>query len=425
MKILKTLGSSIFLLTIVLSLKGQDTANYKGELFVTDGQSLPIKLQIICMKDTTVIEMGSPSQTNKMFLASKSKINDDSVKFNIRDLGVKCRLKYLNGKEMLRGTFKQGLLDKTITFHRIQESFKWQRPQTPIPPFKYQIQELTFRNPNSEYIFHGTLTLPKQKGKFPIVVLVSGSGCQNRDEEILQHKPFGVIADYLTNKGIAVFRYDDRGFGSKDSNMYKATTMDLATDTRCAINMLKQQDCVDTNNIFVLGHSEGGMIAQILGANSTDLKALIFLATPSISGKEILLSQTKAILELNKTPQSTIDIALSEIENAKYDTTTINGLWLNYFYSFEPKKYLERISIPVLALQGGKDMQVIAKENMPKMRDYLKKINGKYILKEYKNLNHLFQDCNTGNPNEYGIIEQTISMEVLQDIKDFIFLWSK
>ena len=276
----------VIIAVILLPLKAvsQDTVFYKGELVIRETQKLILTLQIITDKDTTKIAMGSPYQTEKLFPATKSKITKDSVKFNIADMGVRLRLKYFEGKQTLKGSFRQGFLNKEVTFQQTEKLFALLRPQTPKPPFDYNEKEMTFTNPESEYVFHGTLTYPKAKDneegierKYPAVVLVSGSGCQNRDEEIFKHKPFMVIADYLTKNGIAVFRYDDRGFGSSDTNMYKGTTYDFAKDTRCAVEMLQKQEMIDENNIFVLGHSEGGMICEILGSHYDDIRGLILM----------------------------------------------------------------------------------------------------------------------------------------------------
>ncbi len=405
-------------------LKSQDTLYFKGDLQIIDAQSIPLTLQIVMSDDTTKLFFGSPSQVTELFPATKTKFTNDSVKFNVSNIGIKCRLRYLNDKQTLKGTFKQGLLNQNITFYKTNKLFSFHRPQTPQRPFIYNEKELKFENPNCKYLFHGTLTYPKKEGKYPLVVLVSGSGCQNRDEELFAHKPFMIIADYLTKNGIAVFRYDDRGFGSTDTNMYKGTTKDFAMDTRCAIQMLKKQDCIDPNNIFVLGHSEGGMICQVLGKEGKDLRGLILMAAPFVSGKKILASQTETILRLNHADTHDIETALNDIENAKYDTTTISGLWLNYFYHFEPSMYVSKIKTPMLILQGGMDMQVLADINLSALQKTISQRTHNFTIRQYPDLNHLFQHCNTGNPNEYMQIEETISEQVLKDIKDFILEYS-
>jgi len=387
-----------FLLCVscIYSLAGNDTLYYKGNLQVTDKQSLVLTLKIINKEDTTLYFLGSPMQTKEEFCPSKVKYKADTLSLGFKK--INCVLKILpsDNKNTLAATFKQGLLFKDITLYRQKTEIGVHRPQTPIPPFEYENVELSFTNPNTEYVFHGSLTLPKHKGKCPCVVLVSGSGCQNRDSEIYGHKPFYVIADYLTKNGIAVFRYDDRGYGEQDYGLYKGTTMDFAKDAMSAIQMLKKQEGIDTNFIGIFGHSEGGLIGQIL-ADSLDF--VILAASPAISGDKILKSQG------------------ADLSTYKFDTTKINDYWLKYFYDFDPQVYLSKIHIPTLCLQGERDTQVLCKENIPVMQKLLPKNS---VIKTYPTLNHLFQHCKTGEVYEYFEIEETFATEVLQDIADFI-----
>lgn len=415
---------NLFFLLLCLSMQcvvfSQDTLFFKGDLEINNSMKMPLTLYIVEKDSSKTILLGSPSQSNELFKADKIKITKDSVKANFNKLSVRLRMKYTEDKQTLRGTFKQGLLKQELTLMKTNKAFQLSRPQTPVPPFDYSIKELSFTNPQCKYIFHGTLTYPKQRDnkKYPTIVLVSGSGCQNRDSEIFLHKPFMVIADYLTKQGFAVFRYDDRGFASKDSLMYKGTTLDFAYDALSAIKMLENETMVDKDNIFVLGHSEGGLIAQILASQNKDIKAIILLSAPSINGKEILVSQTEKIMLLNNESKENINKAIEEIRSIKYDTTTLNGLWLNCFYHLDPKEYMKNIDCNVLVLQAGKDAQVIQEKNLPVFETILK---NKATIKTYPNLNHLFQDCTTGNPDEYVTISQTISPQVLNDIA----LWLK
>ena len=402
-----------------------DTSYYKGDLNVSNAQSLTLTLMIITDSDTSTVSMGSPFQTDAMTKASKSKITADSVKFNIKNAAIKVRLKRNDDANYLSGTFQQGLLFKEITFTKTDKLFTLNRPQTPVPPFAYKQKELTFTNPECAYIFHGTLTYPEKQGKYPAVVLVSGSGCQNRDEELAKHKPFMVIADWLTNNGIVVFRYDDRGFGSKDTMMYKGTTFDFASDARRAVELVKHQDMVDTSCVFVLGHSEGGMICQILAKNYSDIKGYILMASPAVDGRQIIASQTEAILKLNNADSVEILSEMKRIKSQTFDTNTLNGLWLDAFYKFNPKDYLPFMQSHVLVLQGGKDIQVIKEVNMPEMKRLLKNNKKTVEYRIYPSLNHLFQTCLTGDVSEYAQTEQTISPDVLKDITKFILKTSK
>lgn len=373
-----------------------DTLFYKADLNIDKNTFLIITLEKVEQQDTILYLLGSPMQIKEKIAPSKVKYMGDTLSLGFKQLNAVIKI----NQKTLQGTFKQGALRKDIRFEKQDYSFSLKRPQTPLPPFPYESKELTFSNPESDYVFHGTLTFPKEKGKYPLVVLVSGSGCQNRDEEIFGHKPFSVIADFLSRNGIAVFRYDDRGWGEKEERMYKGTTMDFAQDALCAINKVKQESIVDTNNIGIIGHSEGGMIAQIL-ANEVDF--IIMMAAPATSGKNILISQG------------------ADFSNYSFDTTKINDYWLKYFYNFEPKDYLTKIKVPTLVLQGGKDHQVFSKENIPRMQEYL----SSPFIKEYPNLNHLFQNCETGQLNEYALIEETIDKQVLKDIFNFIIFLKK
>ena len=401
-----------------------DTLYYKGELDFSVAQKLILTLRIMEDDDSLAICFGSPLQTDDLIKASKAKIIGDSVKFNIKDIGVKFRGRFVNGKNEVEGDFSQGFLKKKLMFYRTDKLFTMQRVQTPKSPYSYNVKELTFENPQTNYVFHGTLTYPKDtlendfaKMNVPVVVMVSGSGTQNRDEEIYRHKPFAVIADYLAKNGIACFRYDDRGYGSSDTNLYRGTTEDFMKDARCAINMLQNNFMSEKIKVFVLGHSEGGLIAEMLAAKYDDIEGIILMAAPAVSGKNILKTQTEALLNLNGIAKDSILLAIKEIDIAKFDTNTLNGYWLKYFYNSNPKDYLEKINCRVLVLQGEKDMQVLKEPNIKEMQKYLGK---KAIYKIYPNLNHLFQQCSTGSPLEYSEIEQTICPKVLEDITNFI-----
>ncbi|MDO5760642.1 MAG: alpha/beta hydrolase [Bacteroidota bacterium] len=384
------------LLWAFLLKANSDTLYYKGDLEIGNNQKLILTLKIISKEDTTLYFLGSPMQSKDEFAPSKVKYKGDTLSLGFKNLNCVLKIFPSNSEDLLQASFRQGLLFKELTLSKQENKFTYNRPQTPQPPFKYESVELSFKNPESDYTFHGTLTLPSLDGEYPCVVLVSGSGCQNRDLEIFGHRPFFLIADYLTNNGIAVFRYDDRGYGEKDTNLYRGTTMDFAKDAFYAIKMLRTQKQIDTSFIGVFGHSEGGMIAQIL-ADSLDF--IILAATPSIEGKNILKSQG------------------ADLSSYEFDTNNMTDLWLKYFYEFNPQKYLSKIHIPTLVLQGEKDKQVLCKENIPIMQKLLPKNT---TIKTYPQLNHLFQHCQTGEVSEYINIEETFSEDVLKDILYFI-----
>jgi pimeloyl-ACP methyl ester carboxylesterase len=409
----------LFLLLFAINsyVFSQDTTYYKGDLKINDANQMPITLKIIQQKDTTLYFLGSPSQTQEYFPASKVKHYGDTLSIGIKQLGVVIKGLFNNDKTVFNSTFKQGLMKTDIAFIKTKQAFSYNRPQTPKPPFDYNIEELTFKTPSCDYIFHGTLTYPKTNKKYPLVVLVTGSGLENRDEEIFSHKPFAVIADYFAKNGIATFRYDDRGFGQKDTLLMKGTTLDFALDCESAIKMLKDNEHIDKNHIGVVGHSEGGLIAEVIASRNKDVSFIVLLAAPSITGKDIMISQTKKILASNGASKEDIDKNVNEINAMTFNDNSINDIWTKCFYYLDPKDYLKKIKCPTLVLNGSKDMQVIPEENIPYMQKYL---TNKPTIKVMPNLNHLFQHCTTGNPSEYINIEETFSPEVLQIMRDFI-----
>lgn len=338
------------------------------------------------------------------------------------------------------------------------------RPQEPKPPFSYNPELVYFENSQADNIkLAGTLTIPKGKKKHPVAVLISGSGPQNRDEELMGHKPFLVLADYLSTNGIAVLRYDDRGIAESEGDFKTATSFDFATDVDAAITYLKTRKDIDSNKIGLIGHSEGGLIASIVASKNNDVAFIISLAGTGVVGSEVMLTQsweiakqlgaTNATLKFNdtiskivynviKTETDTSQVKLKiETELKAYRennasspfvlyindqliskfTSVANNKWLTTFIRTNPQDYYSKTNCPVLALNGSKDMQVLPKLNLDGIEKGLKKANNKDVTtKELEGLNHLFQISETGNPNEYGEIEETFSPKALGIIRDWI-----
>ncbi len=340
---------------------------------------------------------------------------------------------------------------------------KLNRPQTPEAPFLYNIEEVTFQNTQDGISLAGTLTFPNNGMDFPTVILISGSGPQDRNEEVFEHKPFWVLADYLTKNGIAVLRYDDRGVGKSTGDFSKATSIDFARDVVAAISYLKTRKEVNLNKIGLIGHSEGGVIAPMIAAENKDIAFIVAMAGVMIPGSELLLLQKEMQLHamgsseefilkeigfdegiMNVVSTSTIDSLKNNLgkytteyfqKNPKfasehglkeeyYKTIIVNSYsspWVHNFISYNPKKTLENVNCPLLALNGNKDLQVPAKENLEVLQSIMDADTSKnFTLKSYPDLNHLFQECQTGTVQEYGQIEQTISPEVLNDIAEWI-----
>ena len=343
-------------------------------------------------------------------------------------------------------------------------SFSQNRPQEPKAPFSYTSEEVTFVNTYANNIkFSGTLTLPKDVSKPPVAILISGSGPQNRNEELANHKPFLVISDYLTNNGIAVLRYDDRGTAKSEGDFNTASSYDFSLDAEAAVAYLKSRNDVDTNKIGLIGHSEGGLIAPMIASRNKDIAFIVLLAGTGVNGKTILETQTRRGAELAGAPKAALDAneALTNIiygvvvkysnfemiqteiktglnnykiqnpdalySNLINDTfinqqiNAIKPIWLQYFIRTDPKEFLSKTHCPVLALNGSKDIQVLPKLNLDAIETGLKLAKNEDVtIKELEGLNHLFQTAETGSGSEYATIEETFSPKTLEIIKNWI-----
>ncbi len=323
-------------------------------------------------------------------------------------------------------------------------------------------ENIVFINSKDNINLAGTLSLPNKNGKFPAVILISGNGEHNRNEEFGNHKPFLDISNYLTKKGIAVLRYDKRGVGESTGNYNSANSFDFSEDVNAAIDYLLTRKEIQKNNIGLIGHSEGGLIAPIVASNSSYVAFIVSLAGPSITGDKILLSQQKAIasvkgvyeIEINKSQKLNRDafeivkryqdkvilkeemieyikeISLNDSdkpENMTYDEyvdAQVKGIlkpWMVNFLRYNPENYIKQVNCPVLALNGSKDLQVLAKENLPEWKRILTESGNKNITtKEMLDLNHLFQTCETGLPDEYEKINESFSLAAMEEITNWI-----
>ncbi len=364
--------------------------------------------------------------------------------------------------QQFEGIYKEGGIEMVINLKKgtikIEDS---KRPQEPVKPYPYYEEEVIFKNNEANITLAGTLTLPNKNGKFPVVILISGSGPQDRDESFMGHKPFLVLSDYLTRQGIGVLRFDDRGVGESTGNFGKATTEDFSKDVLSAIAYLKTRNDVDIKNIGLIGHSEGGIIAPLAANNSKDVAFMVLLASTGISGTELSVMQSKILREFpvkdevayEKNTRKAIAIVISnkgESEIKKELTKHYNDFlrpiltslnvpeknintfiesqlktslqpWSRYFLQYNPADEIEKLKIPVLSLNGSKDTQVNAKINQEGIRKALIKGKNKdYKIVELENLNHFFQECETGKMDEYRKIEQTFSPTALNEIKNWV-----
>jgi len=444
----------LILMFLNLSIFGNDvTGKWYGVLKV---QSTKLRLSFNIKKTETGYKstMDSLDQGALGILVKSTSFENSILKILIPKLGVNFEGKLENGK--INGTFKQNGFSFPLVLSKKEiKKAKLNRPQEPKKPYSYISEEVEFENKEDKIILAGTLTLPNKKNKFPAVVLISGSGPQNRNEELLGHKPFLVLADYLTKKGIAVLRFDDRGTAKSTGNFKKATTFDFVKDVESAVKYLQTRAEIDKSKIGLIGHSEGGIIAPIVSAKNKFVHFIVLMAGPALRGDKLLLLQKKKIeLEMGisaiavqynsqmfagaykiiideKLKKDEFKKKLSDYFTKKYETVLSkeqkNGIikqlttpWMTTFIRLDPAVYLKKVNCTVLAINGDKDLQVPSKENLKVMKDALEKAKIKFSIKEFKGLNHLFQECKTGLPSKYGQIEETISPKVLNEISNWI-----
>ena len=401
---------------------------WKGEL------DLPgMKLPVVFNFSSEGCTMDSPSQGAVGIKTNWTRSDNGDVKISIPAIGGSYEGK-VDGKE-IKGVFKQAGMSFPLNLLEA----KLNRPQTPVAPFPYTTEEVKFKNGDIE--LNGTLTIPAGcSKKTPVLVMVTGSGQQNRDEELFEHKPFAVIADAFARKGIATLRYDDRFLGDKSKDFGNFTTSDFKEDALAAIKLLRGR----FDKIGVLGHSDGGTIALMLAAEGK-IDLAVSMAGVGGSGKENLLLQNKAIFKSSgysddvvnaycevldkvfgqmaegKRPQGiTIPESLPIALKSNLQTIMSQPLvpYLSTLLSIDMSKSLPKIKCPVLAINGKLDLQVDHTYNLGVLENGL--TNCKHKIVAFEGLNHLFQHCKTGSPNEYSEIEETISPEVLEVMIDWI-----
>ncbi len=356
-----------------------------------------------------VCTMDSPDQSAKGIPATLNFISADSVNIAVPSIGMTYAGKLNEGE--LKGTFSQ--MGMNLPLDMKPGEVKHNRPQHPVEPYPYQTKEIAFQNEAANAWFAGTLVYPegyKEGDKVPVLIMVTGSGAENRDEEVFDHKPFLVIADYLARHGVASLRFDDRGVGKSTGSMEGATTKDFAEDALAGIEMLR--GLKQFSKVGVLGHSEGGSVAFMLGAKQK-VDFIISMAGVGAKGDTALTAQANRTYELMGVPMQ-VNVAQYRSQVAQ-----LNSPWLNYFLDYDPIPDIQGTRCPVLAINGDKDVQVVSSLNLKGIEMALPK-NKKNLVKEYPGLNHLFQHCTTGLPTEYAGIEETISEEVLRDMVAWI-----
>jgi alpha/beta superfamily hydrolase len=440
---------------------GQEITGQWNGILKIPGMQLRVVFNISKTEKGYSSTMDSPDQGVKGIPVTTSSFENSVLKLEI----PKALILYegiLNKDNTIVGDFMQRGQSFHLNLSRGEsEENEIKRPQEPQKPYSYYSEEVAFENKADKNVLAGTLTLPKKEGHFPAVILISGSGPENRDEEIFGHKPFLVLADYLTKKGIAVLRFDDRGVAKSTGDFKTATTIDFVRDVQAGIDYLKNRKEIDKSKIGLIGHSEGGTIAPIVAGNSKDVDFIILLAGTGIRGDKLMLLQKEKLERQMGVPENEIqkgqeifkgayEIVLASSANDdnlknkinnyfklkfgnKMNADQINAVtdqitnpWMFYFLKFDPASALKKVKCPVLAINGNKDLQVDADVNLNAIKKELTNGgNTKTTTKVLPNLNHLFQECQTGLPAEYGTIEQTFSPIALEEISKWILVQVK
>ena len=441
---------------------------WQGDLTVPGGMSLAMVFHIeLDEEGDLTASADSPDQGVQGMAVESVRFEDGRVELHLPSISGRFE-GLLEEPESLKGTWFQGGAELPLEMSRVDEVVRPERPQEPEPPFPYAEEEVRYPNPQAEIQLEGTLTIPEGSGPFPAVALISGSGAQNRDLELFGHRPFKVLADHLTQRGIAVLRSDDRGVGGSEGDFSEATTRDFADDAAAAVTYLRSHPEVDPGAVGLVGLSEGGLIAPMVAVDSPEVAFIVLLAGPGLPGEEILYRQGELISQAMGASEDDIQTNLrlqerlfrivveeedddarkqrletilrealadmSEEERAALGSTgeaedgwvrsqlaSLSGPWFRYFLMHDPRPVLRQVQVPVLALNGELDLQVPPAENLAAIEAALREGgNEAFVVRELPGLNHLFQTAETGAPAEYSRIEETMSPEAMELVAQWI-----
>jgi pimeloyl-ACP methyl ester carboxylesterase len=432
-----------------------------------------IELQIIFTisrspDNTLTASMDVPEQNATGVPVDEIAFNNRNLRLEIIPIDGIFEGKLTADGTKIDGNWRQSGMTIPLVLERTDSKPLIKRPQEPKEPYPYKVEEIIFKNIDAGIKLAGTLTLPPSEGTCPAVLLLSGSGAQDRDEEVFGHRPFLVLADYLTRRGIAVLRVDDRGVGGSTGNFDEATAVDFTEDTMAGVTYLKSRKEINQELIGLVGHSEGGMIASMVAVQSPDIAFIVLIASPGMAIKKMEYSELERTLKANgasddliaknRAVQESLFVVISKeidskivkdeftsiisefFEGLSEEERKITGVseenleahihnqfrklhspWFRFYLPYDPGTVLQKVKCPVLALNGEKDVQVTPKENLKAITKALKAGGHKnYTVKELPGLNHLLQTAETGNISEYGKIEETMSPTALKIISDWI-----
>jgi uncharacterized protein len=439
---------------------------WSGALAVQAGMQLHLVFHVTAGADgVRSATLDSPDQGATGIPVSGVTVKGDSVLFDVAAVRGAFVGTFSEARNSIEGTWRQSGAELPLKLTR-GEAPAAARPQEPKPPFPYRSENVTIRNATAGVELAGTLTLPPGDGPFPAAILVSGSGPQDRDETIMGHKPFWVLADNLTRRGIAVLRYDDRGVGESTGEFAASTSEDNAEDALAAVELARSRPEIAKDAVGIIGHSEGGLVGPMAASRSHDVAFVVMLAGPGLVGREILRQQGALIarasgaseeaIEANwKIQEKLFDIVEAEPDSAvaapkllaaleafvdslppgvraqageglsdaalQAQVGAVNSRWMRFFLSYDPIPTLEQVKVPVLALDGSKDLQVPPREDLDSIAAALHRGGNRDVTTELlPGLNHLFQHATTGLPAEYAQIEETFAPEAMAIVGDWI-----
>jgi uncharacterized protein len=455
------------LLLLTWTALGQSPAidgNWYGTLDA-GGAKLRLVLKISKAPDGKLrASLDSLDQGAKDLPISSVSLNGTAFEFGSTAMGMTYVGQMDAAGTEIKGTFKQGPNTFPLRFSRTPSVVKQNRPQDPKPPYPYDEAEITYVNKKDNVKLAGTLSIPRTEGPHPVVLMITGSGTQDRNESVAGHRPFLIWADYLTRRGIAVLRVDDRGAGGSERGPAGPTSETFTEDVLSGVEYLKTRKEIDKKRIGLIGHSEGGMIAPMAAARSKDIAFIVLLAGLGQTGADVIYLQSELIQKAGGAPpaatqqtlsalksvmavlkaekdnkiaqvkiKETLDQHAAKLSGEEKDVfAAVRGTiepqlpmyvsqWFRYFVQYDPKPTLKKVRVPVLAVNGENDLQVSSKENLDGIAAGLAAGgNTDVTIKSFPKLNHLFQSSKTGAPNEYGQIEESISPEVLQFVADWI-----
>lgn len=456
---------TIWLLVISCSaFAGDDPRLYTGSIEVPGLGPLEMTLGVSETDAGTFVLLTVPTQGAESVPIEATYNQDANLVAELAQAGLVFRVKENDDFTMLLGEMNQGGMTFQIAFTRVDEVPELVRPQTPKGPFPYTTTEINALHPDG-HTLAGTLTIPKGDGPFACAVMITGSGMQDRDETLMGHKPFLVIADYLTREGIAVLRFDDRGVGGsvvEDMDTLKnVTSVDFATDVAVMVEAARWQPNIDPFRVGVIGHSEGGIIGPLVALDDEKLAFVVMLAGPGVPGYELMPVQAAMLLEASGADQDIIDSVVNASMNIyelyeaeanaveirasmlelvdmqlqsqelivtpdEFNEITDGGLeqmdspWFQWFLFYDPAPVLAQLTCPVLAMNGTLDTQVSSGQNLPVIEEVITSAGGQVTVVAFDGLNHLFQRATTGGIAEYGQIETTFEPEALEAMGEWL-----